>query len=748
MTNDEGPRDEGMTNDEARRSLDSILRHLCFGIRSSSFIRHSSFKIFLPYSLLIAMGVAVWLSHRQAVVNSSQTHIDPVCHMEVTPSWGFAYKHDGHDYYFCTKSCRDRFAATPSQYLGDRCVVCKSLLNEAEIKTATYLGKTYRLCSEEHRQQFKADPAAFFLHTMWGIPSWMYYVSIAFVLVVSFGTFESIDRITAGRRRRDDRQLPVLGEVPSSHARQSVGEWGSSSISPRSGERGYAAQPNRLNVLDSRVIRWMVTSRPFRFALQLIVVCLFFLVIAAGLFGNQNPAMNIAPILTWTVWWGGLVILIMFAGKAWCFLCPWDAVAGWMEKLRFWKKNPDGLSLNLKWPHTARNVVIATVLFVGLTWIELGFGVTMRPVVTAYLAIAMLLMAIVSAFLFEKKSFCRYACLVGRVSGLYAMFSGVEIRSKNATVCKECRTKECVHGSETAYGCPTFLYPGNLATNTYCIQCSECLQACPHDNLALNLRPWGEDLVHEHRPRTDEAYLALLMLSITGFHGLTMTPNWGRLMEWLNSSFSAGRLLSFSLGMIAIMAAPILIYAALMWLSWRMAKDERPKDEGSSNNEAQKDMPIAAKLRRSDFVVLSAFDIRPSSFPTYHDYFVRYAYALLPIALFYHLAHNLEHLLMEGPKVVTLISDPFGWGQNWFGTARWTVPPLVSLDVLWGLQVLLVLVGHVYSLWVAHKTSARIFGSRRAAIRGQLPMLVGMIAFSVFSLWLLKQPMEMRTSAM
>jgi hypothetical protein len=95
-----------------------------------------------------------------------------------------------------------------------------------------------------------------------------------------------------------------------------------------------------------------------------------------------------------------------------------------------------------------------------------------------------------------------------------------------------------------------------------------------------------------------------------------------------------------------------------------------------------------------------------------------------------------------------LISDPFGWGQNWFGTARWNVSPLVSLDVLWGLQVLLVLVGHVYSLWVAQRTSVQIFGSRSAAFRSQLPMLAGMIAFSVFSLWLLKQPMEMRTSAM
>ena len=158
-------------------------------------------------------------------------------------------------------------------------------------------------------------------------------------------------------------------------------------------------------------------------------------------------------------------------------------------------------------------------------------------------------MAVLSALLFDRKSFCRYGCLVGRVSGLYALFASTEVRSRSASVCTDCHTKECVKGSATAYGCPTFLYPGKLETNTYCIQCMECVQACPVDNLAVNLRPWGADLAVEGKPRADEAYLALLMLSITGFHGLTMTPNWAKMTAWLSESFSLGHLISFSLGM-------------------------------------------------------------------------------------------------------------------------------------------------------------------------------------------------------
>lgn len=661
------------------------------------------FKIFLPWSFFIGLGIAVWVSNssghessgsadeasRQTTPESGdkQVHIDPVCHMEVTSAWGFHARHDGHDWYFCTKHCREQFEASPSEFLGDRCVVCSELNGENAV-TATYLEKSYRLCSDEHRREFKADPASFFMHTMWGIEPWMYYLSISMVLVVSFGTFEWLERLL-GARPQFVAELPVIASGPASNS-------------------------DRIDLLQNSLLKTLATSRVLRFLVQAVVVVLFFLIIAAGLFGNQNPALNIAPILTWTVWWGGLVILIMFAGKAWCWMCPWDAVAGWMEKLRFWKKTNDGLGLDLKWPKALRNIALATLLFVGLTWIELGFGVTMKPRVTAWLAIAMLLMAIVSAFLFERKGFCRYACLVGRVSGLYAMFSGVEVRARDRDVCRTCHGKECVTGSETAYGCPTFLFPGYLTNNTYCIQCGECIQACPEDNLTLNLRPWGEDLVADHRTRSDEAYLALLMLSITGFHGLTMTSNWKKITDWLSDSLSASHLIAFSLGMTILMLAPIAVYAVLVWISYRLGRQSA----------VQTTKPLS-----------------------YHDYFVKYAYALLPIALFYHLAHNMEHLLMEGPKVAALISDPFGWNWNLFGTARWSIPPLVSLDVLWIVQIALVLIGHVYSLWVAQKTSIRLFGDQRSAFRSQLPMLAGMIAFSVFSLWLLKQPMEMRTSA-
>jgi len=621
--------------------------------------------------------------------------VDPVCKMEVNPNWRISTRYRDQTFFFCTRRCLDEFKRDPGHFLAPRCLVCGRPLTAGGALEATYLDHTYDFCSEQHRAQFKADPAAYFMHSMWGIPGWLYYASIAIVLVLSFGVFELLarmrDRNSQAQRRAAAARTDPTGACATgcSHTR-----------------------PDRFNLLAIRPIRAALSSRAFRFAIQFVFVVFFFLIIVAGLVGNQNPALNIAPLLTWTIWWGLLIVLIMYAGKSWCYVCPWDAVAGWTEQLAFWKKRDVGLSLNLKWPRVFRNILIATVFFVGLTWVELGFGVTMKPRTTAYLALGMLFMAVGSALVFEKKSFCRYACLVGRVSGLYAMFASTEVRSKSEAVCKSCGTKECVKGSETAHGCPTFLYPGKLASNTYCIQCMECVQACPHDNLAVNLRPWGSDLAAQVKPRSDEALLALLMLAITGFHGLTMTPVWRQLIDAIRAATSAGRVLAFSLGMVLLMLAPIACYALLVAASKRLGDQQLAKPVG------------------------------------YRDYFIQYAYALLPIALFYHIAHNCEHLLMEGPKIAAMISDPFGWGWNVFGTAGWTIPPMISLQQLWVVQVVLVLVGHIYSLWIAQKTSVRLFGATRAAFRSQLPMLLGMIAFSVFSLWLLKQPMEMRTTAM
>ena len=285
-----------------------------------------------------------------------------------------------------------------------------------------------------------------------------------------------------------------------------------------------------MDLLGNAAIQAVIKARPFQFFLRLPFVFIFLFIIFAGLFGTQASGKNIAPLLTWTIWWAALILFILFLGKVWCLVCPWNAIAEWLQRLTLWAKKETSISLNFSWPRRLRNIYLATGLFVGLTWLELGFGVTLSPFATAGLGLLILAMTVVPALYFDRKPFCRYGCLVGRVSGLYALFSPVELRARDKAVCRTvCRTNDCLHGNDLGYGCPTKEYLGTMDLNTYCILCSECVKTCPHDNVAFNLRPFATDLVKSIQLRPDEAYLSLAMLSLTIFHGLTMTPVWGRL---------------------------------------------------------------------------------------------------------------------------------------------------------------------------------------------------------------------------
>jgi hypothetical protein len=126
---------------------------------------------------------------------------------------------------------------------------------------------------------------------------------------------------------------------------------------------------------------------------------------------------------------------------------------------------------------------------------------------------------------------------------------------------------------------------------------------------------------------------------------------------------------------------------------------------------------------------------------------LKMAYSLLPIALVYHIAHYYTLLQTQGIKIISLASDPFGWGQNWFGTAKWLQRVFIpDASIVWHVQLGLIVVGHVISVYLAHKvvfTDANTHGGTHNVSRmnlSQLPMLFLMIGFTASGLWIMSQP--------
>lgn len=115
-----------------------------------------------------------------------------------------------------------------------------------------------------------------------------------------------------------------------------------------------------------------------------------------------------------------------------------------------------------------------------------------------------------------------------------------------------------------------------------------------------------------------------------------------------------------------------------------------------------------------------------------------FAHSVVPIIVGYIVAHYLTFLVHVGQSTLISMSDPFGTGANWFGTADWTVnfwfayhPTLVAM-----IKVLGVVAGHVVAVIAAHDRAISLI-PREHQIRGQLPMLVVMVVFTSGGLFLL-----------
>lgn len=449
------------------------------------------------------------------------------------------------------------------------------------------------------------------------------------------------------------------------------------------------------DLLRFSIIKKALKSRRFTNALQIPVLVIYFALAIAGLLGTQIGGANIATIAIWTIWWSGIIIIILLFGKAWCFVCPWHSVTTWITRR--------GISLNLNWPGRLNNIYPAIGLLVGVTWLELGASVTYLPRYTSYLLIFLMGLAITTAVLFKRRAFCMHLCFIGAIQGIYSSISPLELRSRDREVCKSCRTKDCLKGNEKGDPCPVLVYAGAMKRNNSCILCAECIKTCPFDNLSLNIRQPASELAGIRLHKTQEALLGVALLGLTFFHGVTMFPSW---MDFGIRSSRSTYYLVFTVFLIGSVVFPATIAYAFSWTSKGLSGDTKQ---------------------------------------TVRKIFKGFAYALIPMALFYHLAHNSMHLLMEGPLLVPALSDPLGRGWDLIGTRDFSTMMFASMNAHKYLQVALILIGLSISNVVALKISQALYEEEEKAIKGLIPISLLVLLIAVISIAFLMHPMRMRT---
>jgi hypothetical protein len=115
--------------------------------------------------------------------------------------------------------------------------------------------------------------------------------------------------------------------------------------------------------------------------------------------------------------------------------------------------------------------------------------------------------------------------------------------------------------------------------------------------------------------------------------------------------------------------------------------------------------------------------------------------SIIPVAVAYSFAHYFTLLPSQGFQIIALVSDPFGFGWNLFGTAKRNFQLLIDAGVIWHVQVAAIVVGHIAGIYVAHVIAMRRSASARISVVSQLPMLVLMMGLTTAGLWILSQPL-------
>jgi hypothetical protein len=466
------------------------------------------------------------------------------------------------------------------------------------------------------------------------------------------------------------------------------------------------------------VLRWpfigpLLRWRHARTTLQLIALTFAATMILHGLFGPQIAPRNLATVLTWVHYRGLLVIALLAAGNLFCTGCPFvlvrDAGRRQHRPLR-------------SWPAKLRSKWIGLALFAAVLFAYELFDLWALPRATAWLILGYFGAALAIDLVFTGATFCKYLCPIGQFNFAASTLSPLEVAVREPAVCATCRTVDCIRGRRDAEapgvtiqrGCELALFLPAKVGNVDCTFCLDCVQACPHDNVAIAARLPGAELLDNRRrsgigrleARPDIAALAVLFTFGALLNAFAMVRPVYAVEQWL------ARVMHVSV------EAPVLLVVFIVALGLIPA--------GLLIGAAASSRLITRSHRRS-----------------VRDDITRYAVGLIPFGFGLWIAHYAFHFLTGVLTIVPVTqsaaADLFGWAL--LGDPLWRLAGMRPGAVL-PIQVGFVMLGTFGSLAVTHGISEREHPGR--PLVATAPWAVVLFLIAAAALWVLSNPMEMR----
>lgn len=434
-------------------------------------------------------------------------------------------------------------------------------------------------------------------------------------------------------------------------------------------------EPRGRNLLKIRAVRSIMLSRWYPGILQIPIAAVFGLIAYELLVGPTSAHDNAGTALMWVLWWPLIPIVFVFLGRFWCAVCPFATLSDFVQKL---------VGVNRPVPAFLRSygIWIIDATFIAITWADHVWGIVESPWGSGILLLLLTFAVIVSGAFFQRRTFCRYLCFLGGLSGNYARTGMVALRA-DTDICATCKSKAvCFNGTEKVTGCPLFSFPRTMDSNANCNLCGNCVKNCPNDAITLTLRKPTQELWYLRSPKIEESFLAMAIMGIVLIQNVTMLKIWTQILAAVERVTG---ITNYAFIFTIVFAIGVSIPVGLLAVAGKIA--------GKANLE------------------------------TTRQNFARFGYALIPLDVAGHVAHNLFHLLAEGKSVFYSVGSLFGHEAT--GSAA-----LVGNGTIRVLQFVVLALGLWGSFYAVRRITYRRYSDPQIRRTTMLPysILIGALA--------------------
>jgi ferredoxin len=438
------------------------------------------------------------------------------------------------------------------------------------------------------------------------------------------------------------------------------------------------------NFLSIPIIKKFVQSKWYPGIFQWIAMIVFSIIVFELVAGTVNPSRNFGTSMTWVLWWPVVPVLFLIIGRFWCAICPFGKLSDIIRKT---------IGSERPMPKFLRKygIWLIDLFFILITWSDHIWGIVGSPRGSGYLLLVLVTMVVATSVFYERRTFCKTLCFLGGLAGNYSRSGAIELRG-TPEICKTCKTQSCFKGNEKVEGCPMFQFVKTMDSTADCNLCGNCVKTCPNNSIRISPRVPTSELWGIKNPKLEHAFLAAVIMGIVFVQNITMLEGWDEILKVIASITGTSNYnINFTAAFIVSMLLPIILLIGTAKLSAMTGSQWKVKEN-----------------------------------------FVRFGYAIIPLDLAGHLAHNMFHMITEGKAVWYNTIGLFGGTVT---TGDLGFAPASPVQILQYAVIALGLIGSIYTVYRIGKKSSFIT---------LLPYYSLMILLAAINIYLFFLPMAHR----